>query len=88
MAKLKNRLNPETEMSQIGAELRAQRPAKIIDVEVLLPALEGCEDEFRKRVDATGPAMLNDATRNAIATEMKLAGRQSCQLEVAEPTNV
>ena len=39
--KLKSRYDPETEMNQIGAALRALRPAKFVDIKDLFPSRSG-----------------------------------------------
>ena len=46
------------------------RPTKITDVRELLRAPERLEDEIRKHEENTGAAMLNEATKKAIATDM------------------
>ena len=68
--RLKNRYDPETEMNQIGATIRALKPPKVNQLKDLLPALEKWEDELRRQEDATGAPTLNEPTKKAIITEM------------------
>ena len=84
---MKSRYDPETEMNQIGATLKALRPARIVDIKDLLLALEKWEDEIRKHEEITGAATLNKATTKAIVTEMaspELATHLKLQPELAE----
>ena len=56
---MKSRYDPETEMNQIGAALRALRKAKFV-------ATHGkWKDELREHEEITGAALLNEATKKA-----------------------
>ena len=68
--RLKNRYDPETEMNQIGATIRALNPPKVLNIGELLPAIERWEDELRRQEDVAGAPALNEPAKKAIVTEM------------------